>query len=50
MNGQPTQARVEIRQLASKRDDGSLMYPGVWKFIWIKAPFMPWVLASMEPA
>jgi hypothetical protein len=43
-----TQIRQEVRTLASKYD-GMLMYPGRWLFTWIKAPHMPWVLASIEP-
>ncbi|SHG89952.1 hypothetical protein [Bradyrhizobium erythrophlei] len=50
MNGQPTLVRVEQHQLASRNIDGALMYPGTWKFTWVKAPHMPWVLVRMEQA
>ena len=41
---------TEIRQFGSRNLDQSPMYPGKWRLTWIKAPYMPWVLANMEPA
>ncbi len=45
-----TEIRVEHRQIASRYLDNTPMYPGLWKLVWIKTPFMPWILASMERA
>lgn len=41
--------KQEARRLQSQYLDGTLMYPGVTVFTWVKAPSMPWVLVSMKP-
>jgi hypothetical protein len=38
--------KQEVRKLSSRYLNGVLMYPGVWLFTWVKAPW-GWLLVSI---
>lgn len=44
-----TQIKQEVREFpCSRYRNGALMYPGRYLITWIKAPFMPWLVADMR--
>jgi len=46
MDAEDADFKVETRRLQSQNIDGRQMYPGLWRFLWAKAPW-GWLLVSI---